>query len=260
MSNLIPLEFEGQSVRVVTSESGEPLFVGKDVCDVLGYSNYRDAIARHCKGVAKHDTLDTEGGPQPMRVLKQSDVLRLIVSSHLPAAQRFEGWVFDEVLPSILTTGSYVHPNATPPDSDRIMKETITALKLLDFDITVVDPETGQNSTITLKNVVNTLLNHSRMFKRDAEMIQALIEQQESQRDYVNNMREVINAQAEMLQFAYQQMFSTKDYREALAQPRFHTHQQLLSELLGRVSRLEDGCKKTNKRVAKLERDPAAEV
>ncbi len=74
MANLIPLEFEGQSVRVVTGESGEPLFVGKDVCDVLGYQRHSDAMQSHCKGAAIYRPLETVGGTQDMRVITRSDV------------------------------------------------------------------------------------------------------------------------------------------------------------------------------------------
>lgn len=105
--SLIPFCFKGAPVRVVTDESGEPWFVAKDVCDLLGYANPHDAVGRHCKGVAKRYPLQTAGGQQEVRVLSEGDMLRLIVNSTMPAAQEFETWVFDEVLPTIRRTGSY---------------------------------------------------------------------------------------------------------------------------------------------------------
>lgn len=105
--NLIPMQFENTNIRVVADDAGEPMFVGKDVCDALGYANPNDAMKLHCKGVAKRYPLQTAGGPQEFRVLSEPDVLRLIVSSTLPAAERFERWVFEEVLPTIRRTGSY---------------------------------------------------------------------------------------------------------------------------------------------------------
>lgn len=110
MSGLIPFNFEGRAVRVVTDESGEPLFVGKDVCEALGYANDSDALGKHCKGVAKRYPLQTAGGMQNVRVLTEPDVLRLIVNSNLPAAQAFERWVFEDVLPTIRKNGSYALP------------------------------------------------------------------------------------------------------------------------------------------------------
>ena len=94
------------SIRVI-EENGKYLFCGMDVAAALGYSNPRDALRRHCKGVVKRDTL-TEGGPQQLSFIPEGDVYRLIVHSKLPTAERFERWVFDEVLPSIRKHGAYV--------------------------------------------------------------------------------------------------------------------------------------------------------
>lgn len=94
------------SIRVI-EENGKYLFCGSDVAGALGYSNPRDALRRHCKGVVKRDTL-TEGGPQQLSFIPEGDVYRLIVHSKLPSAERFERWVFDEVLPSIRKHGAYI--------------------------------------------------------------------------------------------------------------------------------------------------------
>jgi hypothetical protein len=113
--DLIPFQFEGRDIRVVHVD-GEPHFVGKDVADALSYADATTAIRSHCKGVQKLHPLQTLGGMQNVRVLAESDVLRLIVSSTLPAAQAFERWVFEEVLPSIRKTGIYAMPSATNSD------------------------------------------------------------------------------------------------------------------------------------------------
>lgn len=95
--------------RVRTAEiNGEPYFVGKDVADILGYTNPRKAIIDHVddedKGVTKCDTL---GGIQEVTVINESGVYSLIFSSKLPGAKRFKRWVTSEVLPSIRKTGGY---------------------------------------------------------------------------------------------------------------------------------------------------------
>lgn len=69
------------------------------MANALKYSNPRDALSRHCKGVVKRD-VPTNGGIQEMSFIPESDVYRLIIHSRLPAAEQFEHWVFDEVLPS----------------------------------------------------------------------------------------------------------------------------------------------------------------
>ena len=94
------------SIRVI-EENGKYLFCGTDVADALGYSNPRDALRRHCKGVVKRDTL-TDGGLQQISFLPEGDLYRLIVHSKLPSAERFERWVFDEVLPTIRKHGAYL--------------------------------------------------------------------------------------------------------------------------------------------------------
>jgi len=113
MSNIVPFTFDGTDIRALEID-GEPYFVGKDVTEALGYANSSDAIATHCKGIAKRYPLQTAGGKQELRVLSEPDVLRLIVNSALPAAERFERWVFEEVLPTIRKTGSYTTPKAAP--------------------------------------------------------------------------------------------------------------------------------------------------
>lgn len=105
---------DGKAVRAVTLESGEPGFVGKDVCDRLGYTNPNKAMGDHCKGVPIRYPLATPGGTQELRILTEPDVLRLIIASKLPAAQEFERWVFEDVLPAIRKTGAYAPPEAQP--------------------------------------------------------------------------------------------------------------------------------------------------
>ena len=107
---IAPFNFKGTNVRVITEDDGTPWFVGKDVCDLLGYTNSSKAMGDHCKGVTKRYPLQTAGGVQELRVLSEGDTLRLIVNSTMPAAQEFEAWVFDDVLPTIRKTGGYQRP------------------------------------------------------------------------------------------------------------------------------------------------------
>lgn len=88
---------------------GKPMFVASDVAQALGYSNPRKAVIDHCKGVTKRDT-PTSSGIQSISWIGEGDLYRLIAKSKLPSAERFESWVFDEVLPSIRATGSYNLP------------------------------------------------------------------------------------------------------------------------------------------------------
>ena len=112
MTDLSVFAFDSQAVRVVMVD-GQPWFVGKDVAEVLGYKDTTNAIKQHCRGVVNHHPIgDSLGRNQEVRIISEPDMLRLIVSSKLPAAEAFERWVFEEVLPSIRKTGAYVDPKA----------------------------------------------------------------------------------------------------------------------------------------------------
>ena len=93
------------NIRIL-EENGKVLFVASDVAKALGYAKERNAIATHCKGALKRGVL-SNGGKQEMLVITEGDMYRLITHSKLPEAQKFESWVFDEVLPSIRKGGSY---------------------------------------------------------------------------------------------------------------------------------------------------------
>ncbi len=71
--------------------------MAKDAADILGYADTTNAIKRHCKGVAFHHPLQTAGGLQNFRIIAEPDLLRLIIGSTLPAAEKFERWVFEDV-------------------------------------------------------------------------------------------------------------------------------------------------------------------
>ena len=98
------------SIRVI-EENGKYLFCGTDVAAALGYSNSRDAIIRHCRYVVKRDAPHPQSLDRKisMTFIPEGDLYRLIVHSKLPSAERFEHWVFDEVLPSIRKHGVYMN-------------------------------------------------------------------------------------------------------------------------------------------------------
>jgi anti-repressor protein len=108
MTAITPFEFPatGERVRTVMWD-GAPGFVGKDVCDVLQHTNHRVALARlpeRMKGVTE---VDTPGGPQQMTVITEPGVYRLVMRSNLPAAEAFQDWIAEDVVPAIRQTGTY---------------------------------------------------------------------------------------------------------------------------------------------------------
>lgn len=108
--------------------NGEPYFVGKDVAEALGYANTNDALSKHCRGVAKrYPITDSLGRTQEVRIISEGDMYRLIASSKLPAAEKFESWIFDEVVPTIRKHGAY----ATPATIESIIANPDNGIKLL---------------------------------------------------------------------------------------------------------------------------------
>ncbi|MBD4655473.1 BRO family protein, partial [Xanthomonas citri pv. citri] len=81
----------------------------------------------HCKGVVNHYPLETAGGVQQVRFISEGDLYRLIVTSKLPAAQKFETWVFDEVLPTIRRHGIYAIDELLA--DDEFLERAITTLR-----------------------------------------------------------------------------------------------------------------------------------
>ncbi|HNX63656.1 MAG TPA: BRO family protein [Oscillospiraceae bacterium] len=101
---------------------GKEYFPATQCAKILGYTNPQKAIRDHCKGVNKTFT-PTAGGVQEIKFIPEGDLYRLIVSSKLPAAEKFERWIFDEVLPEIRRTGSYGRINL-----EEIIAKTATAV------------------------------------------------------------------------------------------------------------------------------------
>ncbi|WP_315038429.1 phage antirepressor [uncultured Enterococcus sp.] len=100
--------FESNEVRTVLVDD-EPYFVGKDIADVLGYVNTRDALSKHVDLEDKHRVAirDTMGRSQNVVAINESGLYSLIISSKLPNAKAFKRWVTKEVLPSIRRHGMY---------------------------------------------------------------------------------------------------------------------------------------------------------
>lgn len=107
-----------------TEIEGKIYYCGNDVAKALGYSNPRDAISRHCRGVVKHDVPHPQNSMKEIEMIfiPEGDVYRLTARSKLPQAEKFESWVFDEILPQIAHTGSYNIPT-TPEEKLDLLVE-----------------------------------------------------------------------------------------------------------------------------------------
>jgi len=120
-------------IRTLTDESGKTWFCGADVAKALGYKDTVNALKSHCKedGVVKHHIIDKMRRTQEVNFISEGNIYRLITHSKLPSAEKFEGWVFDEILPSVRKHGAYMTDNTlkraiTEPD---FLIELATQLK-----------------------------------------------------------------------------------------------------------------------------------
>ena len=114
------------SIRIVVMGT-EPWFVGKDVAEILGYSNTRDALAKHVDSEDKADVAIHDGRQNRyMSVINESGLYSLVLSSKLPTAKKFKRWVTSEVLPSIRKNGGYL----TPEKVEEVLSNPDTIIKL----------------------------------------------------------------------------------------------------------------------------------
>lgn len=109
--SVLDFAFEGNTVRVV--QHGEPWWVANDLCVILGISNSRQALSKLKPGEKAAVTLNdisSNGTVQgrSMNVVNEKGLYRLIFKSRKPIAEKFQDWVFEEVLPSIRKHGAYM--------------------------------------------------------------------------------------------------------------------------------------------------------
>lgn len=143
MSNNLKV-FENEefgSIRTV-EENGKVLFCGTDMGKALGYVNIQQAIRTNCKedGCYTIAVIDNLGRQQQAKFITEGNVYRLITHSKLPSAEKFEKWVFDEVLPSIRKHGMYA--------TDELLNNPDLAIKAF----TALKEEREKNKLLTEEN------------------------------------------------------------------------------------------------------------
>ena len=140
ISTFNSLEFG--EIRTI-QKNGDVLFCGSDIARALGYARPADAISAHCKGVCVLPT-PSAGGVQNTKFITEGDVYRLIAHSKLPGAERFERWVFDEVLPSIRKHGSYM--------TEDVLEQALASPDFLIELATRLKNEKAKNAQLTVSN------------------------------------------------------------------------------------------------------------
>ncbi len=129
MNNIIQFNFQEKEVRIITDEKGEPWWVAKDVCDVLGYSNPSKTIADHLDDDERSNEMLDRGGS--ILLINESGLYSLILKSNKPEAKPFRKWVTSEILPTIRKTGSYqVQETQKPVTLVPAIKELHAAIRI----------------------------------------------------------------------------------------------------------------------------------
>lgn len=191
MSNEIQrFDFKGASLRTLTDEAGEPWFVAKDVCDILGMSNPSMAVIALDKDeVAQIDPKDYLGSEnrsnQAVNIVSEPGLYKLIMRSRKPEAKEFQRWVTHEVLPSIRKYGAYMTQQTldkalTSPDFliqlATKLKEEQEKVKELEPKAKALDDFTNIPDALLVRDAAKLLSNNSNIQIGEHELRQWLVD------------------------------------------------------------------------------------
>ena len=152
---------------------GKPYFMASDVAKALGYARPNDAISQHCRATVKH-SIPISGKMQEVNFIGEGDMYRLITHSKLESAERFESWVFDEVLPAIRKNGFYEMNMSTEMKAilmiDQKQVKMEQRLDKLEFDIPLYGSEADELSRHVKRKGVSILGGKNSEAYQDTEI------------------------------------------------------------------------------------------
>lgn len=144
MNEIIPFGYGDSLVRVVQTENGEPMWVAKDVCDILGYTHITNTLSKLDEDEKLTVKILQSGQDREMSVINESGLYTLILRSNKPEAKPFKKWVTHEVLPSIRKTGGYnMGGSASSIDYAPVLAEVKNFLVGLEAKLDVQKEETA---------------------------------------------------------------------------------------------------------------------
>ncbi len=144
--NIQPFNFNGNNLSVIINEQNEPLFIAKEVCEILEISNPRDAVSRLDDDEKLTSVIPTSGQKRNVNVITESGLYSLIMTSRKPEAKLFKKWVTSEVLPSIRKHGAYM----TSSKLEEVLLNPDTLIQL------ATNLKTEQERVRELKQQLNT--------------------------------------------------------------------------------------------------------
>lgn len=141
------------SIRTI-NENGTLLFCGSDVAKALGYKRPNDAVVQHCKRGILQNTVHPQSPEKTieMTFITEGDFYRLVVNSKLPNAEKFEKWVFDEVLPAIRQTGGYIHVSETDTEQEILAKAILISQKTIELQTKKINKLEIDNTNLVVEN------------------------------------------------------------------------------------------------------------
>lgn len=144
------------SIRTV-EVNNEAYFVGKDVADILGYSNPRKALADHVDAEDKTDGVtirDSIGREQNPILINESGLYSLILRSQLPTAKEFKRWITHEVIPAIRKTGGYIGGTDTMSDDEIMAKALLIGKRTIEQQQLRIQDLEVTNSKLSVSNTI----------------------------------------------------------------------------------------------------------
>lgn len=201
MNNLQVFNYNGNEVRTIQKD-GEPWWVLKDVCGILGISKYRDTASRLDEDERGSVRVDTPGGEQEMTVVNESGLYNVILRSDKPEAKPFRKWVTSEVLPSIRKHGAYM----TPETLEQAILNPDMMIKLC----TALKDEQDKNKALQAVN--SSLTVDNQIMKPKADYFDELVD-----RNLLTNFRETAKQlqvkEKEFIRFPLEKKFIYRDKR-----------------------------------------------
>lgn len=201
MNELQVFNYNGNEVRTIQKD-GEPWWVLKDVCGILGISKYRDTASRLDEDERGSVRVDTPGGEQEMTVINESGLYNVILRSDKPEAKPFRKWVTSEVLPSIRKHGAYM----TPETLEQAILNPDMMIKLC----TALKDEQDKNKALQAVN--SSLTVDNQIMKPKADYFDELVD-----RNLLTNFRETAKQlqvkEKEFIRFLLEKKFIYRDKR-----------------------------------------------
>ncbi len=151
MENLQVFKYENNDVRTAEM-NGEPWFVLKDVCRVLGLSDTGRTAERLDSDELTRTTLVSGGQNREMICISESGLYNVILRSDKPAAKPFRKWITTEVLPAIRKNGGYIAGQETMTDAELMSQALLVAQRTLEARTKRLEELAAANKQLESKN------------------------------------------------------------------------------------------------------------